>query len=137
MFRIQIVFSLICGIVIVILAPTSQANDRCYDHSLKLIDRLSIRIETGTNLSAQEIKCRKLESFRARQTVLDDRYLAEQVSDDLFRKDSGAEKVLSNNSGPMKTSDALTISEFATQEDKSEKQPIDTLKGFKSVTDEP
>ena len=135
MYRNKIFLSLFCGVATLVLSPTSQANDRCYDSSLKPIDRLRIRIETGSSLSTQEIECQKTESFRALQTARDDRYLAVEVSDDLFRTDSGTEEVLSNNSGPKQTLDALTISEFATQEGKSEKQPINTLKGFKSVRD--
>ena len=135
MYRNKIFLSLFCGVATLVLSPTSQANDRCYDSSLKPIDRLRIRIETGSSLSTQEIECQKTESFRALQTARDDRHLAVEVSDDLFRTDSGTEEVLSNNSGPKQTLDALTISEFATQEDKSEKQPINTLKGFKSVRD--
>lgn len=136
MYRNKFFLSLFCGVATLVLSPTSQANDRCYDSSLKPIDRLRIRMETGSSLSTQEIKCQKLENLRALQTARDDRYFTVQASDDLFRKDVGTDEILSISSSSKQTLNTLTISDFATQKDNLEKQPIDTLKGFKSVKDE-
>lgn len=133
MLRNQIVINLLCATTVLICAGHSVSDDECYDYTIESIDRLKMRLVNGTPFSVQEIQCRKLATLRDRQTHQDDQYFATQLLDHIFRGRSDSNQKTTINLKAEQKPQVVTINTFSAQRNDSEKSPINTLRGFKSV----
>mgnify|MGYP006450059363 CR=1 FL=1 len=119
------------------LALNTTANEKCVDSTIKPIERLVLKVETGSSKSTEEKACKKLLEAKDNYGTRDSNYLRERLSDDLFRN---IPEILEITSGTDMSSAVTNISirpeTFKTRNQKVNDSPIFTVKGYSSIVGE-
>ena len=119
------------------LALNTTASEKCVDSTIKPIDRLVLKVETGSSESTKEKACKKLLEAKDNYGIRDSNYLRERLSDDNFRN---TPEILEITSGTGMSSAVTNISirpeTFKTRNQKVNDSPISTVKGYSSIVGE-
>ena len=126
------VHSVILGLYFVSLH--ALADPSCDDDSLKALDRLKLRLETNTSLSAEELRCRAIKSSIERYQS-DDATYYDQLSDDAVFRD--AQQTAESQRKTTYVNGNISVSTYQGKDAKPKPQPLMTVKGYKSVVREP
>jgi hypothetical protein len=127
---------LIWGAFIILLSPSGFADIECTDNSLRALDRFKLKIDTGNSSSAMELECQQRRKVEIRYQTKDLSYFKTNTVDKVFRDAISEEQVIFTGSMLEPASKTLPVAMFKTQQDKAKPQPIETLKGFESLTGE-
>ena len=119
-----------------LLSPSGFADIECTDNSLRALDRIKLKIDTGNSFSAMELECQQRRKVEIRYQTKDLSYFKTNTVDKVFRDAISEEQVIFTGSMLEPASKTLPVAMFKTQQDKAKPQPIETLKGFESVAGE-
>ena len=122
--------------VALLLSAQVYSDEKCTDASLKALDRLKLKIETGTSYSSTELKCLKLERLRNQYRSNDRSYFETSADDQAYRSDLSLRISAEQRLDHANSATPLSIGIFRTQEDKPTPQPLDTLDGYESIREE-
>lgn len=111
---------------------------RCHDASLRTVDRLLLKIETGSKLTQQEKQCQKSQAIKQQYRFIDELHLEEALTDLAFRdqfslhyrpNDEGNIQSLEGSNASMTLLGTYLTAEGA----HSEKTTLPTVKGYVST----
>ena len=122
-----------CASVALLLSVQIYSDERCTDDSLKALDRIKLKIETGTSYSSREVKCQKLERLKNQYRSNDRSYFETSEIDQIYRSDLSVQINTEQRLENANSATSLSIGIFRTQEDKPTPQPLETLNGYESI----
>ena len=125
-----------CASVALLLSAQVYSDEKCTDASLKALDRLKLKIETGTSYSSTELKCQKLERLRNQYRSNDRSYFETGTHDQIYRNDLSLKINSEQDLEHPNSATSLSASIFRTQEDKPTPQPLNTVNGYETIREE-
>ena len=125
-----------CAITAILLSAQIFSDEKCTDVSLKALDRLKLKIETGTTYSFRELKCQKLEKLKNQYRSHDRSYFETGTHDQIYRNDLSLKINSEQDLEHPNSATPLSASIFRTQEDKPTPQPLNTVNGYETIREE-
>lgn len=119
------------------LALNTTADEKCVDSTIKPIERLVLKLETGSSNSTKEKACKKLVEAKDDYDARDSNYLRERLSDDLFRNNTETLEIArKTDMNSAITNVSIKPETFETSGQKINNSPITTARGYSSIVGE-